>query len=355
MPPAMSDMEPFFPPELEKAIFEYAAESAPECIPVFLLVCMRVYYWIEPVLYKTITALGEHTTLPALALLQCHDLPQDFPPYLAERLSRTGYPTPKSPAFLHSNVRNLYTEETSTAALLFPLCTGVHTLYFNVFFYQLPLVPSIFPLLFALKLRRLSMPLQPLVDNLSSRGHPFFATITHFQALDRDVPNVTATHWPSFLAAHFPALTHVSFSSDNVSIPGGYTDIRVWMVNFYMEVLQLCTTLQVFVHFYTSEVDAYTAQFRVPKVDDIRAVCVYVDEGFTEADWVKDLRGRTDVWMRAETVIEERRLIPPRVQVHRAPYQFSDADIAFCHAVEAPYRSKFLHPHDVLARQSYGL
>ncbi|KAK7052043.1 hypothetical protein R3P38DRAFT_2501871 [Favolaschia claudopus] len=341
----MSDLEPFFPPELEKTIFEYAAESAPECIPVLLLVCMRVYYWIEPVLYKTITTLGEHTTLPALALLKYDDLPQDFPSHLAYKVSRGGYPKPKSRDFLHKNVRNLYADETSTAALLFPLCSGLHILYLNVFFYQLPLAPSIFPLLFALKLRRLSMPLQSLVDNLPSRGHPFFSTITHFQALDRDILHAKVTQWPSFLAAHFPALTHVSFSSDNVLIFGVYVVMQAGMQDLYMEVLQLCTTLQVLVHFFTEEVDTYTAKICVPDVADIRAVCVHVDEGFTEADWVKDIRGSTDVWMRAESVIEERRLDPS--WGHRTP-SVNHADdysafLAFDAFIEERMRQDYPH------------
>ncbi|KAK7023182.1 hypothetical protein R3P38DRAFT_3270712 [Favolaschia claudopus] len=311
-------MEPFFPPELEQAIFERAAESAPECIPVLLLVCLRVYHWLEPMRFKTITASKIRSTLPGLALL-CYDddLPQDFPSRLAEALSPAAYHKPKSPDFLHKHVRNLSTDEINISALLLSLGTGVTNLYFNGSWRQLPVAPPILPLLFALKLQRLSMPLQILVDNLSCQGHPFFSTITHFQALDRGVPSAKATHWPSFLAAHFPALTHVSFTSETVSFSRAY-EVQEGMQNLYTEVLRRCTTLQVLVHFVVIGLDTMELPMSAfPDVDDVRAVLM-IGEGCLEADWVKDVRGSTDVWTRAETVIEKRCLGPSRIRNH--PY-----------------------------------
>ncbi|KAK7022344.1 hypothetical protein R3P38DRAFT_2960606 [Favolaschia claudopus] len=311
----MSDIEPLFPPELEQAIFECAADSAPECIPDLLLVCLRVYHWIEPMQFRTITASRIRLALPSLALLQyddSYDLPQDFPSRLAEALTPAVYHQPKSPDFLHRHVRNLFTDKTDISALLFSLCTGVTNLYFKAFVDDLK--PSIFPLLFALKLRRLSMPLQLLVDNLPTPSHPFFCTITHFQAIGRGAPDTEATHWPEFLATHFPALTHVSFSLWNVSFPAVLSTIDgAGMQNLYTEVLRRCTTLQVLVHFFVR-----IGSIHVPDVRDIRAVGVK-SEGFHESDWLEDIRGSTDVWTRAEIVIEERHLDPSWIRIRGTP------------------------------------
>ncbi|KAJ7059529.1 hypothetical protein C8F01DRAFT_1370440 [Mycena amicta] len=47
-----ADSDPFFPPELEQAIFEMAALMFPKKVPELLLVSQRVHFWLEPFLYR---------------------------------------------------------------------------------------------------------------------------------------------------------------------------------------------------------------------------------------------------------------------------------------------------------------
>ncbi|KAF8648439.1 hypothetical protein AX16_006283 [Volvariella volvacea WC 439] len=48
------EIQPRFPPEVERLVFERVAIEYPETIPTLNLVCWRIYIWINPLLYKCI-------------------------------------------------------------------------------------------------------------------------------------------------------------------------------------------------------------------------------------------------------------------------------------------------------------
>ncbi|KAJ7813866.1 hypothetical protein B0H14DRAFT_2851827 [Mycena olivaceomarginata] len=56
----MDNAHPSVPLELERIVFELAAELYPETIPSLLLVAARVLQWIEPLRYRTFTLTGTH-------------------------------------------------------------------------------------------------------------------------------------------------------------------------------------------------------------------------------------------------------------------------------------------------------
>ncbi|KAJ7059505.1 hypothetical protein C8F01DRAFT_1295466 [Mycena amicta] len=114
----MSNDDPHFPPELEREIFETAAEMRWNDVPDLRLVARRVHEWLEPFLYRNIH-ISEHTI----------STPEEF----------LGIAASKSPEFLARAVRRVTIQfdaiplESELLKIYYGLrlCTGITGLAFG--------------------------------------------------------------------------------------------------------------------------------------------------------------------------------------------------------------------------------
>ncbi|KAJ7465986.1 hypothetical protein FB451DRAFT_1402392 [Mycena latifolia] len=186
-------MESTFPLELEREIFETTALMHPGQIPTLLRVARRVLLWIEPLLYRVISA-------------------RDAPPYSAQALALLRATKSKPPKFFQDAVRHLlvgfhkpWSREEAVEVLT--LCTGVVNL---AFFGQLA-SPAILPILATMRLLRLSASLVQLLGGSAAIDptHALFSSLTHLHVFDRP-ENLTR------ILAHpaLPALTHLCLNNE---------------------------------------------------------------------------------------------------------------------------------------------
>ncbi|KAJ7743237.1 hypothetical protein DFH07DRAFT_964174 [Mycena maculata] len=153
-----------FPLELEREIFETAAEANPDVTSSLLLVSRRVHHWIEKVRYRAFAFSG-NPSAPSFRLLQN-----------AIRCKT------KPPSFFHDHVRHIFLHSEAEGLLagldeVLTTCAELHSL---AAFQDVP--PSILPILGALKLRRLSLRLKPTFVEMGSGdifAHSTFTFVTH--------------------------------------------------------------------------------------------------------------------------------------------------------------------------------
>ncbi|KAJ7738339.1 hypothetical protein B0H16DRAFT_1570508, partial [Mycena metata] len=192
--------DPFLPPELEREIFELAAETdtvfdswrqrVGSTVLVLPRVCRRVKSWIEPFMYRDI------------ALRQSFDGVDPVPRFLAAVDSHP-------PSFFATHVKHLYFD--STMPLFFvqkvlSVCTGVVVLGCHHPY------SSLAPLIASLPLRRLllaelSLPTTP------ETIPPWAASLTHL-GISKTVPAD-----PRAAFAALPALTHLAVGYDALPDP----------------------------------------------------------------------------------------------------------------------------------------
>ncbi|KAJ6564535.1 hypothetical protein B0H19DRAFT_1068073 [Mycena capillaripes] len=114
---SMTSSPPIFAPELEREMFETAAELHPETIPSLLLVSLRVYQRIEGFQYRTVTPQGQQSSCSFQTLL---------------RAIRSNA---KPPAFFRAHVRHLFfrpelqDEDAQEAVLpeILSTCSGIQS------------------------------------------------------------------------------------------------------------------------------------------------------------------------------------------------------------------------------------
>ncbi|KAJ7488998.1 hypothetical protein FB451DRAFT_1223457 [Mycena latifolia] len=158
---------PLFPSDLEREIFETAAELYPETIynPSLLLVAKRVYEWIERIKFRAVTSDAFSPACP-LRLLQ-----------KAIRLNN------KPAKFFHDRVRHLFISASREDELqtILSACTGLRSLVLGGW-----AGPSILPSLAGVQLRRLSISLDKLYDGIDDidLSHPAFTFVTHLESFD---------------------------------------------------------------------------------------------------------------------------------------------------------------------------
>ncbi|KAJ7489020.1 hypothetical protein FB451DRAFT_1166749 [Mycena latifolia] len=209
---------PVFPSELERRIFETAAELHLSLIPTLLRVAPRVQVWIEPLLYRTLM-FTDWRSPPAL-------------PSLLRAMSL------KPAAFIHTTVRNVifwdnepYEEAPSSENFdgLLSVCTSIQNLALW------GLVPLMFAALSTLhELRRLTLPFTAFHDPRmpSLLAHPIFCTISHLTIHDYrqdhytyaglstfDVELITLTHLPAFVIGF---MSREYFQNWTIEAAGGH-------------------------------------------------------------------------------------------------------------------------------------
>ncbi|KAJ6564466.1 hypothetical protein B0H19DRAFT_1258906 [Mycena capillaripes] len=174
-------LHPHFPPELEREIFETAADLHPETIPNLLLVAARVLGWIEPLKYRTFIFAGSPSSCRRLQVLKRAILL-------------------KSAQFIHDNVWHLFAGPDFVEASLddvLPCCTGLTSLV--LFRTHITMLSRLHA-----RPRRLAMPLESFDFTL-----PMFAALTHLNAFElMDITSWTS-NWKSL--GLLPMLTHLAF------------------------------------------------------------------------------------------------------------------------------------------------
>ncbi|KAJ6481923.1 hypothetical protein C8R45DRAFT_1003463 [Mycena sanguinolenta] len=249
-------MESRLPPELERQIFEIAANSHSKSIPTLLLVARRVKIWLEPILYNVVflspspsgfefqsPAISQHVR--HLCITYAEVSPRCLDPILAN----------------YSAVQNL-------------ALAGRHS--------------GLLPFISAMPLRRMSTNLA----NLFSSGgidfmHPLFSRITHLQVWD----NLDTTRWEDWRGlAAIPNLTHLAFLMTKSFL-------------IFQNTLAACPGLKVLIYQYSSLSD--NPEFGVESLaHDTRFVCLHAKSFYVE--WQRGARGGEDFWVRAEKFIARR-------------------------------------------------
>ncbi|KAJ7879057.1 hypothetical protein B0H14DRAFT_2710387 [Mycena olivaceomarginata] len=244
------------PPELERLIFETAAELYPETIPNLLLVAVRVLEWIEPLKYRTFTLTVYSSTCPQFRLLQ--------------QAVKS-----KPVQFIHDNIRYLLADENFPAGSLdevLPGCTGVISL--ALFHTHPPMVSQ----LEAIRPQRLSAPIASFFDHDTvDLTLPLFSSLTHLDAFDSFVAS-SWSDWSSL--ALLPMLTHLAFL--NLANLGAD------------KILAACRKLQVLI-------GMHEGRFGPRFLTMVLSTEDYV------VDWKIGVQGGMDFWARADAFVAKRR------------------------------------------------
>ncbi|KAF7298679.1 hypothetical protein MIND_00815100 [Mycena indigotica] len=197
---------PVFPPELEREIFEKAAEAYRPDIIRLMLVSKRVYLWIRPMLFRIVGASDTGIWPPLRLALD------------------------SEPAFLRHSVRFLCLTLTHYSAVtkedtdrLLTICTGLVDLAIS---HKFPMTNHLSLLAKMHNLRRLTCSLEKLCGNFESIDgrHEAFSRITHLELLDDGLGWLKSVLRPLTL---MPATTHLSLSGgDNLDDSGFWDDIQ---------------------------------------------------------------------------------------------------------------------------------
>ncbi|KAJ7465987.1 hypothetical protein FB451DRAFT_1138102 [Mycena latifolia] len=266
-------IEPAFPVELEREIFETAARLHPSVIPTLLRVARRTLVWIEPLLYRVV-CVGR--TVPD----QGHNI-----------LNATKW---KPASFFHDTVRHLLLDPATSltveeATEVLKLCTGV----VNFAVVGSLSSPALLPVLGNMRVQRLSVSLNSLFGAISSVDprHPLFAYITHLDILDPD-PATSAPHFSTHIPA-LPSLTHLCLNN-----------FMPW--NVIRTLLAECPRLELLANFWAErKYDVAFGRAQNVPVHDVRFVMGLY--GNYWADWEAGARGFPDFWSAADDFVAQKR------------------------------------------------
>ncbi|KAK7036221.1 tyrosinase central domain-containing protein [Favolaschia claudopus] len=279
-------MSPQLPLELERQIFETAAQKPSEIVKLFL-VARRNANRYHTLLYRVVRFGDPRKTLR-----------------IASRLNSAS-PAP------WSAVRHLCADwmlEMPRFRDLLSRCTKITHLYlstFNVDSSLLPILDNIRVQSLAVNLRRLFMersqdPDDELDDYDEDQAswdstpvdleHPLFSSVTHLHSFDYiDSENVSAKgiEWVLKLST-LPALTHLAFSNPP------HPDILETILN-------TCPRLRVLILSF----DAGTLYMDILDIEDPRLVVIPDRED--EKDWELGAYGGDDFWIKAEEFVENKK------------------------------------------------
>ncbi|KAJ7131408.1 hypothetical protein C8R44DRAFT_774792 [Mycena epipterygia] len=263
------DCLPCFPPELERLIFEFAAEFDPKSIPNLLLVSQRVNEWIERVKYSTVTSSGSGGSCRLGAL---------------KRAVQSGL---KPASFFQDTVRHLFVEhnvlDEDDLREILSTCSGVRSLLVMPFDSSRP---ALLPSLAAIKPRRLCVVLETIFGTaeLIDLSHPMFTSVTHLDLFGIDLQG------PWLTLSLLPALTHLSF-------------LDLYNYNVGTELLSKCEKLEVLIRMASN---GYASD-RSLSIDDVRFVCMVLGYYEYVEDWIIGTQGGMDFWARADAFVAKKR------------------------------------------------
>ncbi|KAJ6448785.1 hypothetical protein C8R47DRAFT_1266999 [Mycena vitilis] len=266
---------PLLPPELERQIFETTAELYPGSVCRLLCVSKRVYEWIEPIKFKTVTSVGTHASCPISVLWSTIE-------------SNT-----KPISFFGRSVRHLYLQPGGPFGLhlvlsIISTCSGLESLWLGHLPHGNDSNELLLLYLAVLRPRRLSIYLAALLEK-QTQCLSMFTFVTHLDILDRlfMIPEHKIPSWTSFLAL-LPALTHLL----------GFLEPKL-----ATEILASCPNLKVLVLH-----QGLRPAHDLPVIDDIRYVCMLnADIADCYEDWIVGVRGGVDFWARADAFVAKKR------------------------------------------------
>ncbi|KAJ7230841.1 hypothetical protein B0H12DRAFT_1328396 [Mycena haematopus] len=262
----MAESGPKLPPELERRIFEFAANSHSKSIPTLLLVAHRVKIWLEPILYSVVvfvSPLPGHICFDSAHFSSAVQLPA-----------------------ISQHVTNLLLSVDVPFIHLEPIlsrCSAVQ----NLALYGGD--SSVLPFLSAMPLRRLYTALEDyLFPSVAiDFTHPPFSRITHLQLTD----SLVRAQWEEWrVLAIIPNLTHLAFLLDK-------------SLSIFQNTLTACPRLQVLIYLHTPGQDKPGIGLE-SLAHDTRFVCLPAPAYL--ADWQIGARGGDDFWVRAEKFIAQR-------------------------------------------------
>jgi len=263
---------PYLPPDLEREIFETAAELYPETIPNLLLVAARVLQWIEPLGYRTFF-LAEHR-------------------FESRRFRFLQQAIQSKPAqFIRDNVWYLLAGTSFTGDTLDDVlshCTGLRSLV---------LFHAASPMLSHLKdtrPRRLAIPIASLFCNeqdpeIMDFTLPLFASLTHLDVFEVVKNRTWGFSWSSL--GLLPKLTHLAF-------------LELAKPTLVAEVLSTCSKLEVLIGMYDEE---STSRRENMLEEEVRFVSMVLQTTDYIVDWQIGTQGGMDFWARADAFVAKKR------------------------------------------------
>ncbi|KAJ7461205.1 hypothetical protein FB451DRAFT_490457 [Mycena latifolia] len=267
-------MQPAFPPELERQIFEVSALSRRVSIPKLMLVAWRVKEWLEPLLYRTVALTNSRGYLMGMDVAE-------YPRFTSQIL--LGAIQTKPPTFFHDCVRNvffLHESEDNLQAIL-SVCTGVENLWIMADY------DNLLPVFASLWLKHLYTSLPPFFDAFPT-SHSFFSQITHLELFD-SMADIDMGSWSRL--SLIPQLTHLAFT-DGALIPT------------CSSLLETCSCLSVLVYLESWDEISY-GSYAVALQKDVRFVAMRSD--YFLGDWLTGVYSGLDYWSQAESFIAKRR------------------------------------------------
>ncbi|KAJ6496190.1 hypothetical protein C8R45DRAFT_985172 [Mycena sanguinolenta] len=285
---------PTLPPELERTIFEIAARSRPEKIPILMLTAWRIKHWLEPLLYRAVSLSNTFGG-------------QGFPIVPADVLLRA---IANAHSSLLQAVQYVYFEPMPVSpesswildALLSacPRITRFFCTSSSSFSSNLQALASLYCL------RRLTISTTTLFPSQSPDfAHPLFRNVTHLELLD--IPPAHNIDTSSYAGLAFmPRLTHISLN---------YT--RVFSELYPL--LEEMPHLQCMVLLSPPSI----RQQNMPGPHPLDDRFVHIGQTNFFRDWISSLQARGDYWDVAEAFIAARRA----GRVPRSMYSISDVDM----------------------------
>ncbi|KAJ7059752.1 hypothetical protein C8F01DRAFT_218339 [Mycena amicta] len=272
---------PRLPRELERAIFELAAETHPSTVVVLLRVAHRVQEWTEPFLYRTIRVL----TSPSFDAFQ--------------HVLRT-----KPPNFLAASVRHVLFEarEGCTEDICLEIiskCPGITHLGTTINFTgpkaleALQTLPNLTHL--AAGLFDLFPPAGNAFVGTVDPAHPAFAHITHLIPLD-DLHHQVTGRLICIVLSRMPSLTHIRLDQEGLAP----ADVE--------HLLSDCIRLEILL--LTAETSSSITGGGYPTAEPRLVWGIRGEDRDRYSsfwnEWERAANGLEDAWALAEAIVEER-------------------------------------------------
>ncbi|KAF7296357.1 Zn(2)-C6 fungal-type domain-containing protein [Mycena chlorophos] len=248
----MSSDEPRLPPELERDIFELAADTSDESMAALLYVARRTHLWIEPLVYRDIHVNATRRFASFLAATKSK--PASF---FAQHVSRL---------FLHVTI----SQPVEDVCEALKLCTGV-TRIAGVGPVVIPIMKTFIT---GMQLERIGLFLTHIFPRLGDYPNPAgdaidlslpcFQSLTHFDVFDYLYKSEEADPYVAKLCA-LPALTHLAMN-----------DVVPWTA--IETLLAQCKLLKVLIVLWSgSRKEGVERAREMPFEDDRFVMAVYAD------------------------------------------------------------------------------
>ncbi|KAJ7620058.1 hypothetical protein FB45DRAFT_1032759 [Roridomyces roridus] len=250
-------VEPRFPLDLEREIFETAAILRPKIIPRLLLVAQRVHTWLEPMLYRVVSLTdGVDPVLPSFGR--------------------------KPPDFLRDTIRHVFLDidvTTAAAQAVLEVATETQSLALLSFNPNFDFESLAEPLGKLSKVQRLAIHKLTL---------PMYPSLTHLDLFQLPHDFIVSL-WPQI--ARFPALTHLAIPCDSELAVAEH-------------ILSTCETIHVLISM--SQQGTQTHVDEAILLDHDRFLTMGVGNEEYKRDWEIGVRGGVDFWARVDQFVAKK-------------------------------------------------